>query len=78
MADAITVFTAIGITILMILMVVSGIAIIIKDSAGPLVAMKSVKYHQILTIIRHIGVFLYIPGTIILYAVYIKSLIVKS
>ncbi|AST09467.1 IMV protein VP13 [NY_014 poxvirus] len=78
MADAVTVFTAIGITILMILMVISGVAIIVKDSAGTLIAMKSVKYHQILTIIRHIGVFLYIPGTIILYAVYIKSLIVKN
>ncbi|ABF23432.1 IMV protein VP13 [Variola virus] len=79
MADAITVLTAIGITVLMLLMVISGTAMIVKElNPNDIFTMQSLKFNRVVTIFKYIGLFIYIPGTIILYATYIKSLLMKS
>ncbi|ABD97643.1 IMV protein VP13 [Taterapox virus] len=79
MADAITVLTAIGITVLMLLMVISGAAMIVKElNPNDIFTMQSLKFNRSVTIFKYIGLFIYIPGTIILYATYVKSLLMKS
>ncbi|AXN74866.1 putative I5L protein [Orthopoxvirus Abatino] len=79
MADAITVLTAIGITVLMLLMVISGAAMIVKElNPNDIFTMQSLKFNRAVTIFKYIGLFIYIPGTIILYATYVKSLLMKS
>ncbi|AKJ93703.1 imv protein vp13 [Raccoonpox virus] len=79
MADAITVLTAIGITVLMLLMVISGAAMIVKElNPNDIFTMQSLKFNRAVTILKYIGLFIYIPGTIILYATYVKSLLMKN
>ncbi|AUL80488.1 I5L-like [Vaccinia virus] len=79
MVDAITLLTAIGITVLMLLMVISRAALIVKElNPNDIFTMQSLKFNRDVTIFKYIGLFVFIPGAIILYATYVKSLLMKS
>ncbi|ASK51251.1 IMV protein (VP13) [Eptesipox virus] len=68
---------AIIITILMLLMIVSGSALMFKSLAPyRVMQMKSLSFMRVLTILEYIAIFIFVPGTITIYSAYIRSLFV--
>lgn len=66
---------AIGITLLMLLMVCSGIALIVNRVAPVRsVMMRYSRGAQALRILDVIAIIVFVPGTITLYSVYVRKL----
>ncbi|ABQ43521.1 structural protein [Tanapox virus] len=71
------IFSAIGITCMALLMIVSGGALAFKSLAPHrVISMRSVTFNKVITILEYIAILIFVPGTIALYSAYIKTLIV--
>ncbi|QHG62606.1 IMv membrane protein [Cetacean poxvirus 1] len=71
------VLSAILLTILMIIMVVSGSALLFKAFASNRLIV-SFNINRIITILEYVAIFIMVPGTISLYSAYIKHVIYKK
>nr|WGO62675.1 IMV membrane protein [Wadden Sea poxvirus] len=72
------IFSTVGLTILAIIMIVSGCALSFKSLAPyKIVTMRSMTFNKIINILEYIAIFIFVPGTISLYSAYIKSIINK-
>ncbi|CCD83223.1 minor membrane component of the virion [Squirrelpox virus] len=73
------VITAIGISVLMLVMVVSGCALMFKSLApARLATIKSPAMYRVLTVLEFLAIIIFVPGTITIYAAYIRLLATKN
>ncbi|AAR07402.1 46L [Yaba monkey tumor virus] len=70
------IFSAIGITCMALLMIISGGALTFKSLAPHrIIVMRSATFNKILSILEYVAILIFVPGTIALYSAYIKTLI---
>ncbi|ABI99210.1 IMV membrane protein [Deerpox virus W-848-83] len=69
------IFSAISLTLLALLMIISGGALAFKSLAPHrIVSMRSATFNRVISILEYLAILIFIPGTIALYSAYIKKL----